>query len=98
MMIHQGMKIFWNDVLQWALHAKRLLDIWPRHANQFDTAENWSNSVTYSCSQIKLLKDNIKEFGTEPVISSVRSQDAKHKSQNPDFYRKLQRKALPFLR
>jgi len=45
--------------------------------------------VTYSCSQIKLLKDNIKEFGTDSVISSVRSQGVKYKSKDPEFYRKL---------
>jgi hypothetical protein len=66
---------------------KRLLDIWSRYVNQFDTVENWSNSVTYSCSQIKLLKDNIKEFGTDPVISSVRGSAANYKPQDPEFYR-----------
>lgn len=78
---------------------KRLLDIWSRYVNQFDTVENWSNSVTYSCSQIKLLKDNIKEFGTDPVISSVRGSAANYKPQDPEFYRKLYKeKAMPFLR
>lgn len=78
---------------------KRLLDIWSRYVNQFDTVENWSNSVTYSCSQIKLLKDNIKEFGTDPVISSVRGSAANYKPKDPEFYRKLYKeKAMPFLR
>lgn len=78
---------------------KRLLDIWSRYVNQFDTVENWSNSVTYSCSQIKLLKDNIKEFGTDPVISSVRGSAANYKPQDPEFCRKLYKeKAMPFLR
>ena len=49
---------------------KRPLNLGSRYMNQFDAVENWSNSITYSCSQIKLLNDNIKEFGTDPVISS----------------------------
>ena len=78
---------------------KRLLDIWSGYVNQFDTVENWSNSVTYSCSQIKLLKDNIKEFGTDPVISSVRGSAANYNPQDPEFCRKLYKeKAMPSLR
>ncbi len=49
---------------------KRPLNLGPRYVNPFDAVENWLNSITYSCSQTKLLKDNIKEFGTVPVISS----------------------------
>ena len=53
---------------------KRPLNLGPRYVNPFDAVENWSNSITYSCSQIKLLNDNIKEFGTDSVASLTNQQ------------------------